>query len=70
MQAVTSRLLYLSGSSLTEREDAIGALSKAVVIAGGLAPGGRLHFNRPSELMLVLGFLFARKMPVKALSDG
>jgi len=66
LQFVTSRLLYLSSAPLTEQQrEAVSASPKPAAAIGSLAPGGRLHFSRPSELMLVLGFLLARKMPVR-----
>jgi pimeloyl-ACP methyl ester carboxylesterase len=66
LESVASRLLCLVAEPLSEAHRT--RLQEVVAGVGGgaidlLAPGGRIHFDTPAQLLLVLGFLSARRLP-------
>lgn len=71
---VPARLLHMSSGLLSDADRArLAALrqkSPGIVVAEGLAPGGRIHFTTPHQLLLVHGFLSSRPLPLTAGAAG
>jgi pimeloyl-ACP methyl ester carboxylesterase len=66
-EGLRARLLYLSASSLTQRDRMrlrpIIAAAPYRTLADNLSRAARLHFTSSHELLLILGFLLNRSLP-------